>query len=345
MTLRPSPITATVDLAARGVQHGHLRLPYSRDDSAWGSIMIPVTVIANGDGPTALLTGGNHGDEYEGPAALFHLARALPAADIRGRVIIVPAMNYPAFRAGTRTSPIDRGNLNRSFPGRPDGSITEKIADYFTRTLVPLADLVLDIHSGGRTLDFLPFAAAHQLADKAQERRCLAAVGAFAAPYSMRMTEIDAVGMYDTTVEQLGKVFVTTELRGGGTATAESVRIALTGVRNVLRHAGILPGVPERCPTRWLTMAGDGCFGFAEADGLVEPLIDLGQPVTRGAPIARIHDVTRTGAAPFEHRAATDGVLAGRHFPGLVRIGDCLSVVAAPDGTIGPATNEATVTT
>src|SRR5687767_4274777 len=100
--LRPSPIIATVDFEADGVQHGFLRLPYSRDDSAWGSVMIPITVVKRGEGPTALLTGGNHGDEYEGPVALFDLARTLDAAAVQGRVIIVPAMNYPAFRAGTR---------------------------------------------------------------------------------------------------------------------------------------------------------------------------------------------------------------------------------------------------
>ena len=129
--LRPSPVLPTVDFDRDGVQHGFLRLPYSRDDSAWGSVMIPIAVIRNGEGPTALLTGANHGDEYEGPIALFDLARTLDPAKVRGRVIIVPAMNYPAFRAGTRTSPIDKGNLNRSFPGRPDGTVTEKIADYF----------------------------------------------------------------------------------------------------------------------------------------------------------------------------------------------------------------------
>ena len=75
-------------------------------------------------------------DEYEGPVALYNLARRLRAADVSGRVIIVPAMNYPAFRAGTRTSPVDKGNMNRSFPGRPDGTVTEKIADYFQRHLV-----------------------------------------------------------------------------------------------------------------------------------------------------------------------------------------------------------------
>src|SRR5438445_9556305 len=114
--MRPSPISATVDLTANGIQHGFLRLPHSDDASAWGSIMIPITVAKNGDGATALLTGANHGDEYEGVIALLDLARTLSIDDVSGRIIIVPAMNYPAFRAGTRMSPIDRLNLNRSFP-------------------------------------------------------------------------------------------------------------------------------------------------------------------------------------------------------------------------------------
>jgi N-alpha-acetyl-L-2,4-diaminobutyrate deacetylase len=243
-------------------------------------------------------------------------------------VIILPALNYPAFGAGTRTSPIDRGNLNRVFPGRPDGSVTEKIADYVTRHLLPLVDLVLDFHSGGKTLDFLPYAAAHALPDKAQEGRCFAAVAAFAAPYSMRMIEIDAVGMLDTAVESMGKIFLTTELGGGGTATAANVAIAKRGAINVLRHAGILAGAPDPQPTRWLDMPSADCFGFAETDGLVEPLKSLGERVARGDVIARIHDIRRTGLVPVEHRAAMDGVLAARHFPGLVKTGDCLAVVA-----------------
>lgn len=326
--LRASSISATVDFERDGVQHGHLRLPYSRDDSAWGSVMIPICVVKHGVGPTALLTGANHGDEYEGPVALFDLARTLRAEEVSGRVIIAPGMNYPAFQAGTRTSPIDKGNLNRSFPGRPDGGATEKIADYFARYLLPMADLVLDFHSGGRTLDFLPYAAAHTLPDKAQEKRCFDAVAAFSAPYSMRMVEIDPVGMFDTIAEETGKTFVTTELRGGGTATAESSRIAKIGVRNILKHMGILEGAVEAGTSRWLDMPSDSCFGFAEEAGLVEPLKDLGDRVAAGDVVVRIHRVDRTGAAPFEHCARIDGVLAARHFPGLVKVGDCLTVIA-----------------
>ncbi|SDP28023.1 N-alpha-acetyl-L-2,4-diaminobutyrate deacetylase [Phyllobacterium sp. YR620] len=325
---RPSPIAPTVDFDAKGVQHGHLRLPYSRDDSAWGSVMIPICVIANEEGPTALLTGANHGDEYEGPAALLELAQTLDPSQVSGRVIIVPALNYPAFRAGTRTSPIDRGNLNRSFPGRPDGTVTEKIADYVTRHLIPLADIVLDFHSGGKTLDFLPYAAAHELPDKDQEARCFEAVAAFSAPFSMKMLEIDAVGMLDTTVEEMGKTFVTTELGGAGTATARSIEIARKGSLNLLRHAGILKGEPDVRPTRWLDMRSDDCFTFAQDDGLIAFVRDLGDPVRSGETVAHVYPLGRTGIAPVEYRAVMDGVLAARHVPGLIKVGDCLSVIA-----------------
>lgn len=327
-TLRPSPVSSTVDFDAEGVQHGFLRLPYSRDDSAWGSVMLPICVIRNGDGPTALLTGGNHGDEYEGPLALYDLANTLKPSQVSGRVIIIPAMNYPAFRAGTRTSPIDKGNMNRSFPGRPDGTVTEKIADYIQRFLLPQADIVLDFHSGGKTLDFLPFCAAHILPDKMQEAKAFAAVEAFSAPFSMKMLEIDAVGMFDTAAEEMGKIFVTTELGGGGTSRAETVRIARRGVMNVLRHQGIVDGEIEHQPTSWLDMPSSDCFSFAEDDGLLEPVIDLGDAVKAGDEVARIYGTGRTGIAPQVLRAKMDGILTARHFPGLVKAGDCVSVVA-----------------
>ncbi len=326
--LRDSPVVPTVDFDADGVQHGFLRLPYSRNDSAWGSVMIPITVIKNGSGPTALLTGGNHGDEYEGPLALFDLANTLSPDAVSGRVIIIPAMNYPAFQAGTRTSPIDSGNMNRLFPGRPDGTVTQKIADYFERVLLPRANYVLDFHSGGRTLGFLPFAAAHILEDKMLEERCFAAVKAFGAPYSMRMLEIDPVGMYDTAAETLGCVFVTTELGGGGTSSPLTVDIARRGASNFLKHSGVLAGEIQPGATTWLDMPSDDCFVFSKDEGVIEALVDLGDKVTRGQTLARIYPKDRTGVRPTEYLARMDGLLVARHWPGLVKAGDCVAVIA-----------------
>jgi N2-acetyl-L-2,4-diaminobutanoate deacetylase len=327
-----NPIVATIDLDQDGIRHGHLRVPHSHDGSAWGSVMIPICVVRNGEGPTALLTGGNHGDEYEGPIALFDLARNLTPEEITGRVIVVPAMNYPAFRAATRTSPIDKGNMNRAFPGRPDGTVTEKIADYFQHTLLPISDLVVDIHSGGKTLDFVPFAAAHVLPDKEQEARCAATMLAFNAPYSLTMREIDAAGMFDTAAEAMGKVFVSTELGGGGGATARTARIAKRGLRNVLKHAGILKGRAETGPSQRLDMPSGDCFTFSEDEGLLEPRVDLGQGVKAGDVLALVWPTGRTGVAAREYRAAMDGILAGRHFPGLIAAGDCLAVIAVETG-------------
>jgi len=325
--MRANPIKSTIDLDGPGVRHGHLKLPHSQDGSAWGAVMIPITVVVGGQGPTALLTGASHGDEHEGPVALLDLARTLKAKAVSGRVIIVPMMNHPAFLAATRTSPIDGGNMNRAFPGKPDGTVTEKIADYFQRTLLPMADIVLDIHSGGKTLDFVPFAAAHVLADADQQARCVAAMEAFNAPYSMMLSELDAVGMYDTAAEDMGKVFVSTELGGGGSVSASSAAIAKRGVANVLKHAGILDGDPEIAASVTLDTGTQGCFVASGDDGLLEMLVDLGDAVEKGRPIARIHDVKRSGAEPVTYHAELSGILAGRHFPGLIAMGDCLAVI------------------
>lgn len=325
-----NPITPTIPLDEDGVHHGFLKLPHSRDDSAWGSVMIPITVIKNGTGPTALLTGANHGDEYEGPIALQDLAVSLNPTEVTGQVIILPMMNMPAFAAGKRCSPIDGANMNRSFPGRPDGTVSQKICDYIAIQLVPIADVVLDFHSGGRTLDFLPFAAAHILDDKAQEAACMAAMQAFNAPFSVRMLEIDNVGMFDTEVENQGKVFVTTELGGAGTATAQSVRIAKKGIRNLLIHAGILTGTSEVAASVQLDMPDADCFVFAEHAGLVEYVVDLGDKVQAGDVIARIWPSDRTGVLPIECIAKIDGILTARHVPGLIKVGDFAGLIAVP---------------
>ncbi len=337
MSKRPSPISATVDFDADGVQHGFLKLPISTDESAWGAVMTPVTVVKNGEGPTALLTGGNHGDEYEGITSLMKLANTLRAEEVSGRVIIVPMMNMPAAMAGRRTSPMDGGNLNRSFPGDPDGTVTEKIADYFTRELVPLADVVLDLHSGGRTLDIIPFGASHVLDDPEQQRQALEGAKAFGAPYAMMMFELDAAALFDTAVESQGKVFVATELGGGGTSTPESLAITERGVRNFLIHFGLIEGEVQMpaAPQVYLDMPDASCYVQSEHTGLLELTLALGDRVQKGQVIARVYDITRTGATPVEYCAGRDGILAARRFPALVNMGDTIAVIADVVDSLG----------
>jgi len=124
------PLSPDIDLDGDGKQTGFLRLPHSVHRSAYGWIPIPIAVIGRGAGPRVLLMAGNHGDELEGQVALGRLIRELQPGEVRGHVIILPSANFPAAMAGSRTSPIDGGNLNRSFPGDPGGGPTEQIAYY-----------------------------------------------------------------------------------------------------------------------------------------------------------------------------------------------------------------------
>ncbi len=323
-----SLVSSSINLQAEGKQHGHLSLPHSSNASAWGSVRLPITVIRNGDGPTVTMIGGNHGDEYEGPLTLLKLANELQVEDIKGRLILLPCLNAPAVAAATRLSPIDNKNMNRSFPGDRLGTITEKIADYITSNIIKESDYVLDFHAGGKTLEFTPLAAVHFLADRQLQEKAEAAMIAFGAPNSLRMRELDDRGMLDTTVEQSGKVFVTTEICGGGTANKESLQIAETGCRNFLIHTGLLQQDLTLSSTRMLEMPEEHCFVISDCHGMLELCSILGGPVYKGSVIARVHDFENTGRAPKEFVAGRDGILMARHFPGLIAPGDCLAVIA-----------------
>src|SRR3990170_990724 len=97
----------TIDLDKPGKHVGFVMIPHSPHDDAWGVTRLPIAVISNGSGPTAILEGGNHGDEYEGPITICELIRDLDPAQVHGRVILMPANNVHAVIAGQRTSPLD----------------------------------------------------------------------------------------------------------------------------------------------------------------------------------------------------------------------------------------------
>ncbi|RDJ20004.1 hypothetical protein DWF00_20555 [Bosea caraganae] len=136
-----SLISSFVSFDGEGVRRGYLGVPHSVQESAYGHIAIPIAVAKRGDGPTLLLTGGVHGDEYEGPLVLYRLMRALAELDPSGRGIILPSVNHPAFLAASRVSPIDQIDLNRCFPGSRDGTATQAIAHYVAAVLLPLISI------------------------------------------------------------------------------------------------------------------------------------------------------------------------------------------------------------
>src|SRR6516164_5757690 len=242
MSSTGSRISTDIDFTKDGKHQSYLRMPVPTNSSADGTVPIPITVVKRGQGPTVLITGGVHGDEYEGPIVLSKLARRLTPTMVKGRVVLVPALNLPAVLAGTRLSPMDGLNLNRVFPGEPNGSITSMIAHYVSTVLIPMADIVVDIHSGGMTLDYLPTIIMHEQNDADWNRRTRAALLAFAAPIALISRELDNAVYLDTIAENMGKIALSAELGGAGRLSTRTIAIAETGVLNLLRHFEIVKG-------------------------------------------------------------------------------------------------------
>src|SRR6185437_16808951 len=195
--------------------------------SAYGWLPMPITCIKNGKGPTVLLVSGNHGDEYEGQVTLMKLTRRLQADDVKGRVIILSAANFPAAMAGMRTSPIDEGNLNRSFPGNPDGGPTRMIAHYIETVLLPLADFSVDLHSGGSSLMYIPATLIRRAKDPAKYAELIEMTETFGAPISLTLDQpIGGDRTLTGAAARVGKAHIGTELGGSGTVTPSALAIA-----------------------------------------------------------------------------------------------------------------------
>ena len=323
-----SRIVAEVDFNKNGRQHGFLRLFHSVHSSAYGFIPIPIVVLKNGDGPTALFVSGNHGDEYEGQVALCNLVKSLDPARIHGRVIILPAANFSAAVAGRRTSPIDEGNLNRMFPGDPNGTVTQQIAYYIEHELVPLADLVCDLHSGGSSLMYVPSVLYGGWRRDGSAAAGVAALKAFAASTAYVMEENQGG---DTTLSGGGKrqnvLCLGTEAGGSGHVTRSALRMVERGVNNLMVHLGILPEsarIAPDGPTRTLLVGGADFFVYAPDNGLFEPLVELGDMVRAGQPAARIHLPETPWAEPVTAHFAHDGFVLCKRMPGRTMRGDCL---------------------
>jgi N-alpha-acetyl-L-2,4-diaminobutyrate deacetylase len=292
--------------------------------------MMPLIVIRNGKGKTILFTGGNHGDEYEGPIALRKLVNELQHEKIQGQVIIVPYLNFPAVLNGSRLSPVDGLNMNRSFPGDPQGSITLMIADFVFKQLVQRSDVVVDFHSGGNSMIFQPCTVIHHLDNLQQMKETVSATRSFGAPISLVIRELDSVGMIDTVVEESGKIFISTELGGGGFVSQKTLSIAENGIRNILRHFEILPNNEKSVPeTRFMETPEKGSYLMSPNEGLYEPLIELGEQVNKGQLIGRLHSLTEIDSSALEIISKIEGTLVTRAGRAPVKHWDTIAVIAS----------------
>ncbi|WP_439578774.1 succinylglutamate desuccinylase/aspartoacylase family protein [Elioraea sp.] len=331
-----SRIRCDLDLDDRtpGRRLGRLSIPHSRHESGYGVIPVPIAVLNGGEGPSVLLTAGNHGDEYEGQAVLRDLIRELDPTRLKGRLIVLPALNLPAVLAGRRDSPLDGGNLNRLFPGDPNGGPTSMIAHFVDTELLPRVSWALDFHSGGSSMEYLPCAMVRAANDPALAVTLKAAMLAMRLPLGLTVQATQDTRTLPAAGLARGVAHVACEIGGGGSLTPSSAAAAEGALYGLLCHAGVLElDTPSAPPPRLMNVAGADHFLFATARGLFVPEVALGQTVTAGQRAGRILSIEEPERPPIALHFARAGLVVCRRVPAQVAPGDCVAHVATDAGT------------
>lgn len=322
-----------IDLDGDGHQSGFVFFPHSPHEDAWGTVRVPIAVIGNGDGPTILMEGGNHGDEYEGPIVLGELIRELRAEEIDGRLIIVPAINTPAVDAGRRTSPLDGKNMNRVFPGDHAGTITEQIAAFVNDELISRSDALLSLHSGGSSLEILPSTIIQPTEDNQQFERSKLAASRFGAPVCVVMNNLGDSRLCVSSAMAAGLTCVCTEMAGGGRVNMEALALCRDGVRKVLGLWGLLR-IPsahaQSSTTDFYVIKGAGAYVLATDTGVFEPVIRLGEQVEEGTLAGYIHFLSSPHKHPVPLHFNASGIVYSLRQFGTVSPGTSCAVVATP---------------
>lgn len=331
IVMTKSRISLDFDLEQRGKHAGFARLPYSVSRSAYGWLPIPVVSIKNGTGKTVLMLAGTHGDEYEGQVTLTRLAQKLQPQNIQGQLIIVPMANYPAAKAGHRVSPIDDGNLNRLYPGNPNGHPSEMIAHFIESELMARADFVFDLHSGGSSLNYLPSTTSVTSTGTASETERRELLLAFGAPYGLMFSSAPGSGSSSEAAARNNIPRLGTELGGRAWVNPEYREICESGVLRVLARLGVISpeGLPPPPEVKFLSVDKD-CFVYAHENGLFEANVMLGDLVKQGDLAGHIYFPESPLRSPEAVHFTADGIVVCERAMAICERGDCLLHLGKP---------------
>jgi predicted deacylase len=273
--------------------------------------LIPVTTIQGArPGPVLALVAGNHGYEYPPILALQQLRSRIDPAQLAGTVIMVHVANIPSFLGRTvYFSPVDGKNLNRVYPGRKDGTVSERIAYAITTEVIELCDYLLDLHCGDGNESLRPYVYQTIVGQPEMDAAMARLALAFGIDHILldRSRPTDpARSMYcSNTAITRGKPAMTIESGFLGGTDDESVDLIVAGVRGVLRELGMLPDGPP--PLTHPIYLDPSAVLTSPETGILYPCVERGQTVSRDTVLARITDFF--GEQIAEVRAPFDGVV------------------------------------
>lgn len=321
-------LEVNINLHEPGKRAGDILLRWSDNARPLGVYPVPVACIVGKPGPTALLVAGVHGDEFEGPVALSQLIAEIDPYQIEGRLIILPAFNSPAVLASQRTSPLDGRNMNRSFPGDPDGGPTDMLTDFLVSVLLPEADLVIDLHAGGKASIFVTSALASRCEDKNLMQANLNFAAAFGAPLIWVLGAFNDTRTLNAAAINAGVPMIAAELGGGGGSDPVQVSQAVMGIKRCIAHAGIInENLPEAKPSLLVETRSSADNIYAPATGLFDRHFAAGDHVEAGQLAGYIRSLDKLDDAPVPLHFMADGVVLAHGNRGHVMRGDMLAML------------------
>jgi transcriptional regulator with GAF, ATPase, and Fis domain len=241
--------------------------------------------LAEGSKPgrNFFLSAGVHGDEINGIAVVQRFVETLALDNLHGCLVIVPIANVSGYEAGTREVPEDGKDLNRCMPGKPDGSLAERIAYLLFSEILPRADLGVDVHDAGKGSVLLPHPRIH-------DESLLDMAAAFGTDIIMRATLPPGYhGILSLEArKRFGRPFFHVEIGGDRTLWPVFVEVGVRGLRNLLVYSGMLPGQIELPSRQFLLPGRDDLAKTAPISGLLTQHVGLGDIVAEGQTLATI---------------------------------------------------------
>jgi predicted deacylase len=286
---------------------GYLEVPALGDRGS----RIPVSLVRGAnDGPVLALIAGTHGYEYPGISALQRLRQSIDPRSLRGTLILVHIANPPSFYGRTLyTSPADGKNLNRVFPGRADGTLSERIAHVITTEVIAKADFLVDLHAGDGNEALRPYVYMPVTGDARLDAATRGMALAFGLDHIVidtgRIAPPEATKFVDQTALARGIPAMTTETGQLGQNDERTIALAEHGIQNLMRHLGMLEGPVESNPgVVWLE---DYQVVTSPVTGVFRATVRDGYAVAKGGLLGELYDAF--GARIGDVRAPFAGIV------------------------------------
>ena len=286
---------------------GTIEVPAGSD----AALSIPVVVVHGAKpGPVLALVGGSHGTEYASIIALEKLIGMLNPADVSGTVIIVPLINIPSFEQKVpHVNPVDKKSMNRFYPGKMDGTQTERASYLITKQVVEQCDHLIDLHGGDTDESLRPYSYWTKTGNERQDQISREMVLAFGLDHIIISTERpkdpQASRYLENTATTRGKPSITAEAGHAGTVETDDVNVLIDGCLNVMRYLKMMAGTATMVQRPvWVEKIATLA---SEQTGIFYPLVKRGTYVEQGMKVGYVTDYH--GKLTFEARAPSAGII------------------------------------